>query len=338
MDTEREIEIVPDASAPDHAIWRGDLGPGGVRLATPARDRVAGPEEVERLRRDAEVAARRFVARVERRAARRPLAPSPDLDAVRYGVVDLETTGTSSQDEIVEIGCVRIDSDGCTAEWSRLVRPSRPVTPSAHAVHRIDPAELDRAPALDAVLPELEAWLGDRILVCHNAAFDVAFLQRALAARGRERLDRPVVCTLRTARVFVGGRCGLGRVGRRFGLDAPHVHRALPDARLTAQLWLELLAILRAGGGSRLAHVPGVRPARAWERDGRRDLVAERLDAACARGEIVRVALRLPGESTAEMRLRIVRRAGARWTALDVNRDAPIVVDAAWVEHLVHAS
>src|SRR5262245_3291804 len=337
MDIEGEIEIVPDAAEPDHATWRGDLAPGGVRLATPSADRIAGPDDVERLRRDAEAAARRFIARVERRAARRPPERSSDLDGLRYVVIDLETTGTSGRDEIVEIGCVRIDSDGRTSEWSHLVRPSRPVTPTAHAVHRIDPAELDSAPALDAVLPELEAWIGDRILVFHNAAFDVAFLQRALAARGRDGLDGLVVCTLRVARGFVGGRCGLGRVARRFGLDAPHLHRALADARLTAQLWLELLGILRAAGASRLLHVPGVRPAQAWSRGGAPDPVGERLAAACARREIVRVALRLPGERAAvERRLRIVRRTGARWMALDLDSVAPLVVDAAWVELLVH--
>src|SRR5262249_54223640 len=126
MDIEPEFERVPDAAEPDHAIWRGDLGQGGARIApSPARDRIAGPQDAERLRGAAEVTARRFVARVDRRAARRPPEPCLDLDAARYCVIDLETTGGSLQDEIVEVGCVRVDSDGCGAELSHLVRPSR---------------------------------------------------------------------------------------------------------------------------------------------------------------------------------------------------------------------
>src|SRR5262245_34013535 len=128
MGTESEIRIVPDAALPDDEPWRGDVQwNADVAPPPPAAPLApAAPEEAARLRKSAVDAARRHVERVVRREARLATHLRPDwgdreLTTARCCVIDLETTGTGPDDEIVEVGCVHVDGNEIDAEHSRLV-------------------------------------------------------------------------------------------------------------------------------------------------------------------------------------------------------------------------
>src|SRR5262249_35089547 len=144
-------------------------------------------------------------------------------------------------------------------------------------------------------------------------------------------LDNPVVDTLVVSRALLGGRCGLGSAARRLGLAAPHLHRALADARLTAQLWLLLAGVLADAGRTLPAPVPGARAGarRAALRRWRSALarVVERVDAARVRGEALRVAVRAAHGEPMDLRLRIIARSGSRCVGFDLDRDTDIAFD-----------
>lgn len=340
---ELEVEFVDDAALPDHGAWRGDLQMDpDLAPVVRAEDHVATPEDAARLQREAYDAAGRYVARIERRRARRrepgDAWQRTPLDGARYCVIDLETTGSGGLDEIVEVGCVQLHHGEFGRELSQIVRPHGRMSARAFAVHGIGPAALQDAPHLDTVLPAILDLARDHVLVFHNASFDTGFLQRALADAGLEALDQPVVDTIPVARTLLGGRVALGAAARRLGLDGPHIHRALADARLTAQLWLQLLAILNAAGATELEHVPGAqgRPPRARSRRALlTGTVARRLDAACARAEPLRVRLRMPaGAAALEVTVRVLRRDRSAFRAVDLDRNCEFLIDPTLVETL----
>jgi DNA polymerase III epsilon subunit family exonuclease len=333
MGNEGELGWVEDAAWPgDEDVRDRPLDPDAVRV------QVEMPEPAA-LRAAGSLAAQ---IHVERRRARHPAAAAwdIDLDAARYCVIDTETTGTGAAggDEILEIGAVRVTGGELAQELASLVRPHGPIGAAAYAVHGIAFADVVDAPRLEAVLPSLQEIVRGCVLVFHNAPFDLGFLQRALQDADREPLASPVVDTLLVARALLGGPCGLGRVAARLGIVDPHVHRALPDARLTAKLWLELEAMLRRGGARTIADVPGARPhpPRARRRRGPAPgaLVA-RLEAAIQRGEALRVACRLVrGIAPVELRIRPLRIQSGLCVARDLDRCADVAIEVARIESL----
>lgn len=182
-----------------------------------------------------------------------------DLSTLPVCVIDLETTGgRHDSDEILEVGAVLLRGDEPVREFSSLVDPERPITAAAHRVHRIGNADVAGAPRVNELLPWVRELAEHRVLLFHNAGFDLGFLQRAFAEAGQEPLRQPVIDTVVVARRLMGAPCGLGRLGQRLGIDLPHAHRALADARLTARVWLWLRGRLEQAGATTLGEVPGV--------------------------------------------------------------------------------
>jgi DNA polymerase III epsilon subunit family exonuclease len=290
-------------------------------------------------------AAARHLERWARRARRAAAAALPaeldrPLDAVRYCVIDTETTGQrpDGSDEILEIGAVRVVDAALDRTFTSLVCPLGPITAGAASVHGIGAAAVAGAPPITAVLPYFLEMARDCVLVFHNAPFDLGFLQRALADAARPLLASPVIDTLVVSRRLLAGRCGLGALGRRLGLEAPHLHRALPDAELTAHVLLQLLDCLRAAGATRLAEVPGitVRPPRLRRGPrSRRDVLLERLEQAKSRGEVVQVSC-LAGRGVApiEVRLRFLAVAPGACIVREADTDATYALDPASIVRL----
>jgi DNA polymerase III epsilon subunit-like protein len=266
---------------------------------------------------DVDALVRHVRLRLERDLARRRARPLPrvwadvPLAAARFCVIDLETTGMGpgGDEEILEIDLGR--------EFSTVVDPRRPVSWAARAVHGISDAEIGSAPRLQQALPWLLETVQERVLVFHNAGFDLPFLQRALQEAGRDPFEQPVVDTLRLARRLAGGSCSLGALVQRFGLTASRLHRAAADARATAELLVRFLALYAEAEAVRLGEIAGISSPNAHARRRRRDPtdpLAERLERAIARGEIVRVTVHA-GAGLAPVELEIVPLAllGARY-------------------------
>lgn len=160
-----------------------------------------------------------------------------------FTVVDTETTGMSPAHgaALVEVARVHV-TDGSLGEgWSSLLRPGRPIPPDATAVHGITDAMVADAPEPTQIATALRADLGDRMLVFHNASFDLPFLAAMLRAAGAPPIFNPVVDTLGLARgLFGAGSNALGQLAARLGLPPETAHRALGDARTTARLFVML--------------------------------------------------------------------------------------------------
>ncbi|PRW64999.1 DEDD exonuclease domain-containing protein [Actinopolyspora mortivallis] len=168
------------------------------------------------------------------------------LDEVTFVVVDLETTGRSRErDGITEIAAVKTRGGETVAEFSTLVSPGRRVPSEVTAITGITDHMLSEAPALDSALTAFLDFVGDGVIVAHNAPFDLGFLRAGCARLGLRWPTPPVVCTLRLARrVLSAGRTrghSLGELTTALGTAHAPAHRALRDARATADVLHALL-------------------------------------------------------------------------------------------------
>jgi DNA polymerase III epsilon subunit family exonuclease len=174
------------------------------------------------------------------------------LEDATYVVVDLETTGLRpGQSGICEIGAVRLRGFEVEAEFETLVDPGLPIAAGASAVTGLRNEHLRGAPRPAEAVRSFLAFAGDSVLVAHNARFDLAFLDRETERLTGSRIGSPVVDTVRLARTLLAGRVagfGLGQLAWFLGTAERPCHRALPDARATAELLLALIGLAQERG------------------------------------------------------------------------------------------
>jgi DNA polymerase-3 subunit epsilon len=167
---------------------------------------------------------------------------------MRQIVLDTETTGLDpeSGDRIVEIGCLELINHMPTdRHFHTYVNPERSIPAGATQVSGITDEMLVGKPRFGDVADEFLAFVADSELIIHNAAFDLKFLNSELKRLGPERiLDERAFCTLTFARrKFPGSPASLDALCKRFSIDlsARTKHGALIDARLLADVYLELI-------------------------------------------------------------------------------------------------
>jgi DNA polymerase III subunit epsilon len=190
-----------------------------------------------------------------------PATPvAAELDRTGFVIVDVETTGwLAEQAGITEIAAVRIGGGQPRAEFSALVNPGHPIPPDIVALTGITDAMVSQAPPIGAVLPGFLAFASGCVLTAHNAPFDVGFLTAACGSCRIAWPDFPVLDTAALARSVLGEAevpdCKLATLASFFGAGTEPCHRALDDARATADVLQALLARLAGLGVHTLAEI-----------------------------------------------------------------------------------
>ena len=175
------------------------------------------------------------------------------LAELTYTVFDTETTGLnpSAGDEIIQIGATRIVNGKLLRQecFDQLVDPQRALASASVAIHGIQPDMLAGQPKILDVLPVFHAFAFDTVLVAHNAAFDMRFLQMKEGLSGL-RFDQPVLDTLLlSAWVHPNQQSHrLEAIAERLGVAVIGRHTAVGDAMVTAEVFLRLIPLLRAKG------------------------------------------------------------------------------------------
>ena len=175
------------------------------------------------------------------------------LAELSYTVFDTETTGLdpSGGDEILQIGATRIVAGKLRRQdcFEQLVDPQRPIPAASIPIHGIEPAMVAGQPTIAEVLPAFHAYAQDTVLVAHNAAFDMRFLQLKEAASG-VRFEQPVLDTLLLSALVHPQQDShrLEAIAERLGVPVLGRHTALGDAMLTAEAFLLMIPLLEAQG------------------------------------------------------------------------------------------
>jgi DNA polymerase III subunit epsilon len=179
------------------------------------------------------------------------------LEDATYVVVDLETTGLRpGSSGICEIGAVRLRGFEVDAEFQTLVNPGLPIDAGASALTGLRSEQLRGAPRPAEAVRSFHSFAGDAVLVAHNARFDLAFLDRETERFTGSRIGSPVVDTVRLARTLLAGRVrsfGLAQLAWFLDTSERPCHRALPDARATAELLLALIGLAQERGARTVA-------------------------------------------------------------------------------------
>lgn len=186
------------------------------------------------------------------RSADAAVLDRPLADLV-YTAFDTETTGLqpSHGDEIIQIGALRIADGHIHADqaFEALVDPLRPINPESEKIHGITDAQVAGQPTINQVLPEFYDFCEGSVLLGHNVAFDMRFLQLKEAST-RVVFRQPVIDTLLLSAVAYPNQPhhSLEASMALLGVSIEHRHSAYSDAVATAQVFLKLVPLLEAQG------------------------------------------------------------------------------------------
>ena len=173
-------------------------------------------------------------------------AGSQSLDGT-YVVFDLETTGFSPiQDKIIEIGAVKVERGVITERFSTFVNPKIPIPFKITQLTSITDDMVVDAETIDVVLPKFLDFIGDAVLVAHNAGFDVSFIEQNCRYQEIER-EFISLDTVALARVLLPtlSKYKLNVVAKALNISLENHHRAVDDAGATAEIFVRFVEMLK---------------------------------------------------------------------------------------------
>jgi DNA polymerase III subunit alpha, Gram-positive type len=171
-------------------------------------------------------------------------AADRQLEDATYVVFDVETTGLSAvYDTIIELAAVKIKDGEIIDRFESFANPHHSLSATTIDLTGITDDMVRNAPEINDVLHDYDKWVGDDILVAHNASFDMGFLNAGYKKAGLPKASNPVIDTLELARLlypqFKNHR--LNTLAKKFDVELTQHHRAIYDAEATGYLLLKML-------------------------------------------------------------------------------------------------
>jgi DNA polymerase-3 subunit alpha (Gram-positive type) len=179
------------------------------------------------------------------------------LAEIDFVVFDLETTGAKTPPcRITEIGAYRVRAGAIADEFHTLVNPETPIPPFITQLTGISDRMVKDAPKFAEIACEFLDFIGDSVLVAHNAHFDVRFLNHEIGRiYANYRVANPHLCTVQLARKLLPHIANhrLHTVAEYYSIFIKNRHRASDDAFATAKIFVNFLDEMHSRGVSDLA-------------------------------------------------------------------------------------
>ena len=169
-----------------------------------------------------------------------------NINDATYCVLDLETTGLSFRTEkITEIGIMKVKNREVIDEFSTFVNPEKPIPQRVVEVTNITDEMVKDAPTIEEILPKVLEFVGNSVLVAHNADFDIGFLKHNCSELGL-KLGNTYIDTLRLAKLLFPEykKYKLGIIAENLGIKVEVAHRALDDVDTTVKVFNVMLDML----------------------------------------------------------------------------------------------
>ena len=164
-----------------------------------------------------------------------------------FVVFDLETTGFSAiKDKIIEIGAVKVVKGEIVDSFSTFVNPRRPIPFEITKLTSITDEMVMEYPDIETILPQFLEFVGDAVLVAHNAGFDVGFIEQNCRYQDIEP-HFISVDTVALARVLLPtlSKYKLNVVAKALNISLENHHRAVDDAGATAEIFVKFVQMLK---------------------------------------------------------------------------------------------
>lgn len=181
----------------------------------------------------------------------------PDHDAIHlaetdFVVFDFETTGAKTPPcRVTEIGAYRVKNGEIAGEFHTLVNPEMPIPLFITMLTGISDEMVRTAPKFEAVAANFLEFIGDSVLVAHNAGFDLRFLDYEVGRVYEDyRVGNPSLCTVQLSRRLLPDvdNHKLKTLAAHFNVELINHHRANADALATAKVFINLLEGLKEHG------------------------------------------------------------------------------------------
>jgi len=166
------------------------------------------------------------------------------IDEEEFVVFDIETTGFNSHfNKIIEIGAVKIKAGRIIDRYSQLINPGISIPYHITEITSITNEQVANQPKIDEAIEKFVEFVGDAVLVAHNAPFDMGFIKRDVKKCLNINLENSVIDTLQMARDLFPDlkKYGLGDLNKVLGLALENHHRAVDDSQATANMFIIFL-------------------------------------------------------------------------------------------------
>lgn len=177
-----------------------------------------------------------------------------------YCVLDLETTGFSATTEkITEIGIMKVKNGEVIDKFSTFVNPEKHIPQRVTEVTNITDEMVQDAETIDKIFPKVLEFLGDSVIVAHNAPFDIGFLKQNAKTLGHE-FDYTYLDTLSLAKDLFPEykKYKLGKIAENLGIKVEVAHRALDDVDTTVKVFNVMIDMLKKRGAKKLEDIDKV--------------------------------------------------------------------------------
>ena len=174
-----------------------------------------------------------------------------------FVVFDLETTGFSNKnDKITEIGAVKVKNFEIVDRFNELINPEKDISYKVQELTGITNDLIKDKPTIEEILPKFMEFVGDSVLVAHNAEFDIGFINQKCKEMNIEFKNKSVD-TLMLARILLPHlkRFKLNNITKELGVPLHNHHRAVDDAAATAQIFIKFLDMIEKKGAKKLSDV-----------------------------------------------------------------------------------
>lgn len=166
------------------------------------------------------------------------------LEEDTFVVFDVETTGLSAvYDTIIELAAVKVKNGEIIDRFESFANPHHPLSATIINLTGITDDLLVNAPEVEAVLKRFHTWVGDAVLVAHNASFDIGFLNVGYKNIGLPKVSNPVIDTLELGRFLYPEMKNhrLNTLAKKLNVELTQHHRAIYDAEATGYILIKML-------------------------------------------------------------------------------------------------